>query len=265
MDAELLQRRHRRITAIGFRTLWRWGGSVCGGLAVLWIGHGMILKTDRFELIQFKVSGTFHIRSQGIRAIFEPALHRSLLTLDLEPFMQELLDHPWVRDVRIKKVLPDTLWIHIQERVPVAVVESRGEFHWVDAEGVVLGSSNPAKDSRSKPLPHIRGVNLYGLMRRDPDPLNRLRAGVTLIELIKSHPVSHSTGLGLEDSLVLDLSHGEKDPRLYLEGYTLRFGEGAYEEKWKSFLAVYEDLRDRDLAPEEIDLRFMDQVIVKTF
>jgi len=265
MDIELLRRRRRRIRATVFRTLWRWGGAVLSGMAMLWLGYAMILKTDRFQLTQFKVSETFHIRPQEIRTIFEPALHHSLLTLDLEPFMREVLDHPWVREVRIKRVLPDTLSIHIQERDPVAVVESQRDLHWVDAEGVILGPANPSKDTRTKSLTHITGITLHGLMRRDPGHLNRLRAGLTLIELIKNQPVSHSASPGFENSLVLDLSHGEKDLRLVLEGYTLRFGEGAYEEKWKSFLAVYEDLRARDLAPEEIDLRFTDQVIVKTF
>jgi cell division protein FtsQ len=247
------------------RILWCWGITLLGVVAGIWIGYVMLLKTEAFQLTQIKISGAVHIRPQEIRTIFEPVLRHDLLTMDLDPFIREVLDRPWVREVRIRKVLPDTLLIDVQERTPAVAVESRRESHWVDAEGVVLSSVSSSRDTRFHLLPHITGISLSGLIRRDPDQLNRLHAGLTVIELIKSQPASVLASLGLEDSFLLDLSHGEKDPRLYLHGYPLRFGEGAYKEKWKSFLVIYEDLKVRGLAPEEIDLRFTDQVVVKTF
>jgi len=255
---------NRRVRSILLRQMLRWGGVTLGGILIAWMAYEIILKTDFFRLTQFKVSGNDHVRSQELKAIFAPVLQRNLLTLDLEPLMRQVQDHPWVQEVDIRKVLPDTLWVYIQERTPVAVVESSGGFHWVDSEGVVLGSALP-KAGESRSFPHITGITLDGLLRRDPGQISRLQAGLVLTELIQNHQESGSASADLEGPLVLDMSRGQRDPKLYLEGYTVRFGEGAYEEKWKSFLAIQEDLRSRDLAPEEIDLRFLDQVIVKTF
>ena len=263
-NKDMVFSRYRGVRSILLRQILRWGGVTLGGIFIVWVFCGIILRADFFRLAQFKVSGSFHVRSQELKSIFAPVLQSNLLILDLDPLMRQVLDHPWVQEVSIRKVLPDTLLVHIQERTPAAVVESRGEFHWVDGAGVVLGPAM-SKDGEYKPLPHITGIVLDGLLRRDPEQLDRLQTGLALVELIQNHQGSGASSTDLEGPLVLDMSRGHRDPRLYLEGYTVRFGEGAYEEKWKSFMAIQQDLRSRELAPEEIDLRFTDQVIVKTF
>ena len=100
------------------------------------------------------------------------------------------------------------------------------------------------------------------------DHLRRFQTGLALIGSVQDLGGSGLEGpsaMDLEEPVVVDLSNGSRDTRLYLQGYMLRLGEGAYGEKWKSFLAIQRDLKARGLAPEEIDLRFTDQVIVKTF
>ncbi len=260
----MMHSRYKRVRSLLLRQILRWGSVILGGIFIIWVFYEIILSADLFKLTQFKVSGNFHVRSQELKSIFAPMLQRNLLTLDLDPLMRRVRDHPWVQEVSIKKVLPDTLWVHIQERTPAAVVESKGRFHWVDRAGVVLGPA-VLKNGGSKPLPHINGVILAGLLRRDPEQVGRLQTGLALIALIQSHQSSDAFGMDIGEPLVLDMSRGQRDPKLYWEGYTVRFGEGAYEEKWKSFMAIQSDLRSRELAPEEIDLRFTDQVIVKTF
>jgi cell division protein FtsQ len=235
-----------------------------GGIFIAWVFYGIVLTADVFRLAQFKVSGNVHVRSQELKPIFRPLLHSNLLTLDLDPFIHQVRDHPWVKEVHIRKILPDTLWVQIQERTPVAVLESKGQLHWIDGAGVVLGPAIP-KDNASKPLPHITGIALDSLLRHDPEQLRRLQTGLALMTLIQNPQDPDASHVSLGEPLILDMSHGQRDPRLYLEGYTVRFGEGAYEAKWKSFTAIQPDLRSRELAPEEIDLRFTDQVIVKTF
>lgn len=256
--------RYKRMKSVFLRQIVRWGGVAFFGIFIVWVFYGIILRADLFRVAQFKVSGNFHVRSQELKSIFAPVLQSNLLTLDLDPLMRQVLDHPWVQEVSIRKVLPDTLWVHIQERTPAAVMENRGQFHWVDGAGVILGPAIP-RDSASKPLPHITGITLDGLLRHDPEQLRRLQTGLALITLIQSPRDPGAASAGLGEPLMLDMSHGQRDPRLYLQGYTVRFGEGSYEEKWKSFMAIQPDLRSRELAPEEIDLRFTDQVIVKTF
>jgi cell division protein FtsQ len=246
------------------RQIVRWGGVTFLGIFIVWVSCGIISRADLFRLAQFKVSGNFHVRSQELKSIFTPVLQSNLLTLDLDPLIRQVLDHPWVQEVSIRKVLPDTLWVHIQERTPAAVMENRGRLHWVDGAGVILGPAVP-RVGVSEPLPHISGITLDGLLRHDPEQLRRLQTGLDLIALIQNHRDPGTFTAGLGEPLMLDMSHGQRDPRLYLQGYTVRFGEGSYEEKWKSFMAIQTDLRSRELAPEEIDLRFTDQVIVKTF
>ncbi len=167
------------------RYLLRWGSGLVMGLFLIWTGYEVILMGDLFRLYHLKVSGNQQVRAQDIEVLFRPVLQRNLLTLDLDPWLNQVLDHPWVQGVRIRKVLPHTLLVHLQERTPVAVVESREGLYWVDASGVVLGALQEGSES----LPRITGVHLERLVRRDPTHLNRLQIGLALIETVQRQPL----------------------------------------------------------------------------
>ena len=58
---------------------------------------------------------------------------------------ERLQDHDWVAEVEIKKMLPNKVVVHIQERKAVAVV-ALDELHLVDAEGRVFTKAKISKD-----------------------------------------------------------------------------------------------------------------------
>lgn len=76
-----------------------------------------------------------------------PLIGEGLLTLDLGALADELKRrHPWLKEVRVVRRLPDTLRIEPIPRVPVAQVRV-GRWHPVDEDGFILpeGSVEPAE------------------------------------------------------------------------------------------------------------------------
>jgi cell division protein FtsQ len=245
----------RRRRTVARRAL-RGGTGLITALALVWILYKAIFPAHLLGLGHVKISGAGHVSSSDIEEMFKQALGQNLFTFDPEPGLKGLLRHPWIQEAQIRKILPDTLLIQIVERSPAAVLETPKGLYWVDSSGIVLG---PAKKG-SHLLPRVVGISLDGLMRGHPEQRKGLQIAMALIRVVQDG--RESRGL---DPIVVDLSHGSKDPRLFLEGYYLRFGEGEYKEKWGRFLAIRQDMKNRGLAPEEIDLRFVDQVVVKTF
>ena len=68
--------------------------------------------------------------------------------------MPRLEQVSWVKDALVERRLPDTLYVNIQERSPLALWQRQGKLSVVDAEGVVLTDKNL---DRFRALPIIVG------------------------------------------------------------------------------------------------------------
>jgi cell division protein FtsQ len=58
--------------------------------------------------------------------------------VDLAGTRARLLQFGWIREAQVSRRLPDTLVVHVIERVPAAIWQNDGRLSLVDAEGVVL-------------------------------------------------------------------------------------------------------------------------------
>lgn len=63
---------------------------------------------------------------------------RAMPLVDLEGVRERLLKYPWIEDARVSRRLPNTLSIHIVERVPAAIWQNHGSLMLVDTHGVKL-------------------------------------------------------------------------------------------------------------------------------
>lgn len=63
---------------------------------------------------------------------------RAMPLVDLEGVRERLLKYPWIEDARVSRRLPNTLSIHIIERVPAAIWQNHGRLMLVDTKGVPL-------------------------------------------------------------------------------------------------------------------------------
>ncbi len=84
----------------------------------------------------------------------------NLFAVDLERIRRDLESVPMIRSVTVRRQVPDTLVIELEERAPTARLRLPGHRYMlaVDAEGCVLGPS-----PRSTYLPSITGLHHQGL------------------------------------------------------------------------------------------------------
>lgn len=179
----------------------------------------------------------------------------SLIDLDLVSLKRKLLAEKWIGQVNLRKEYPDTLSVRVIERRPVAVLAGRKNGAITDTTGTVLeewpiGRNVPGPWSE---LPVIHGVEPNSLRRLDPDTLQRFSTALAILATAPSPS---------DPDLVLEASRWD-DVRVQRHGYWLRFGDGFFDEKWKRFLSVENEIEHRHDRVREVDLRFPDQVVVR--
>jgi cell division protein FtsQ len=179
----------------------------------------------------------------------------SLLDLDLVSLKGTLLGEPWIREVNLRKEYPDTLSVRVTERRPVAVLAGRLVEAIVDETGTVLeerpnGGEIPNSWSQ---LPVIHGIEAISLRDGGSAAVQRFGAALDVLRAASSSEVP-----GLD----LDVSQWD-DVRVRRHGYWIRFGEGSFDEKWRRFLSVENEIERRHEGVQEVDLRFPAQVVVR--
>jgi cell division protein FtsQ len=155
------------------------------------------------------------------------------------PFIARLASHPQLRHVSIRRRLPGTLVVEVEENPPVALVATNDGFLVYDSRGVVL----PVDLTRTP-------VDAPVLTRRDIGVLRLL--GV----LRKEAPTLYDRVSEVRDA-------GADELVLELAGIPVRTMRDVSASRLADVEPVEEDLVRRGLHPAEIDLRYRDQVIAR--
>lgn len=126
-------------------------------IIIITVGMASFLQSGYFAVEQIKIEGLQQIPENEIQRLATEAIGQNLILLEQDRLKQNVLLHPLVESVEIKKQLPKTLVLHIQERSPVAlVVVSRGVVE-VDGKGMFLRRREGWPD---KSYPMINGISI---------------------------------------------------------------------------------------------------------
>jgi len=114
---------------------------VVGGFAAV---HSPLVKTH-----SIRVSGTSHLSSERVLKLAGLAQGTNVFFLDIASVERRLETNPWIARAIVRRSLPRTVTISVQERVPVAAIGDAGVFDQVASDGTILAKS---KDRPALPL-----------------------------------------------------------------------------------------------------------------
>jgi hypothetical protein len=126
-----------------------------GAVALVWAAWTGISSTRLFAIENVEVTGVQRLTAADVIAQAAVPDGASLLNIDADALEGRLLANPWIEEVRLSRRIPSTLRVEVQERVPVAVVDSGLTLWFVDATARVVAESTPES---ATPLPVIRDV-----------------------------------------------------------------------------------------------------------
>ena len=155
------------------------------------------------------------------------------------PLVTRLASHPQLRSVSVRRRLPGTLVVEVQENPPVALVAGNDGLHAYDAQGTLL----PIDLARTP-------IDAPILPRRD-------------VELLQLLSVLRKEAPTLYDR-VSEVRITAQDEVVFQMGSTpVRAMRGITPARLAEIAPVEDDLARRGLHAAEIDLRYRDQVIAR--
>ena len=251
---QLRPRRLRR-TLLGFGKCLM-GLALCAALA--WGAHSAWLRVaqaDYFKLRTIRITGNETLSEQRIRYLLAIPAEHSLLAIDLPRLGTRLARHPFIQTVALRRLLPHTLEVAIQEQSPALVIRSRGQSLIVDTEGHVLRDFDPEQDGTLPELILNQQHVLSPGMRLD---LKEIERAFELLHTYRASP--------LHDTMRLrELSVSASGASVWkVEPYTfqLRFGEGQIVSQLGRLPHVLTYIAHQGLEVQAIDLSYRNRIIV---
>ena len=204
------------------------------------------LNSPYFRLERIDVLGASRVPEQEIRAFAGVKPGESLLRIRPDRVAAEVSKNPWVKEVRVRRVLPGKLEISVVEREPLARIPYYGFFVSVDAQGVALAlvEGAPAAD-----LAIVTGVNSSQVILGQPYPSPMLPSALSCLSNLSPEA----------RRLISEVHLGDKgELTMYtLDGVTIRVGQdGDLQAKMKLLEAMLQEARNKKLSLEYIDLRY---------
>ena len=187
------------------------------------------------------VAGRGETARDDLIAALDATLGAPILAFDGEAARRRIEALGWVREATVERRFPDTLFLRIVEREPLALWQRDGRLVVVDREGVVIGGAAPERFAR---LPVIVG---------DDAPHHAAR----LLTVLASEP---SLRARVEAAVRVG---GRRWNLRFDNGIDVELPEEGLAEAWRR-LAAFER-RHRLLARDitAIDLRLPDRVVVR--
>jgi cell division protein FtsQ len=215
------------------------------------LARARVLQIDRLV-----VTGNRQVPAASVLEAVDGLRGQNLILTDLDVWRERLLRSPWLRDAALRRSLPSTVEIAVQERTPTMLVRIEGRLFLADEQGIVIDEYGPAYSSFD--LPIVDGIRLA---QPGPgaslDPA-RTRLAVRAIAALRGAPdlMQRLSQVDVTDA---------HNARVRLAGDTavLHLGEDQFQQRLESYLQLAETLRASVADIEYVDLRFGDRVFVK--
>jgi len=233
-------------------------GALLAGVAAVGtvgLGVGWLLTSTRFAVAHVEVRGQSRLSPEDITEASGIVPGANLFRLDASAVARRLEALPLIRRAEVIRAFPNRVTLVVEERRPFTLVHA-GRLHWIDEQGVgVLRESRAVRAG----APVISGLSADELATVTQAPSDRVATGIALLRTLL-----RSGSPLLAQISEIDVSRRE-GPVLYtVEGVEVRLGREEWEPRLARLLGVLTQVASSGEPVISIDLRFRDQVVLKT-
>ena len=133
--------RHRR------RSIWlRLAKPLFGALLIVGSPAALmawVLTSPEFALSEISIETGERVEEAWAQEALGQLVGSSMFELSTPEVEWRLSGHPWIKDVTVRKRLPDQLHVEIEERHPVALLRRDGELEFIDQQGEAFTRFDP--------------------------------------------------------------------------------------------------------------------------
>jgi cell division protein FtsQ len=213
-------------------------GLIAVGGSAPWWGTRTLSTLAFFRVRAVEVEGAHYVSPQAVVDRLAVDTLTSVWS-DLGPLTRRVRGMPGVREVTVARSLPSTLVVRVAERTPVAFVPTATGLHAYDG----VGASLPIDPTRED-------LDLPVVERSDVETLRLL---ANLREIVPTFYAEIS-----------QVRRGQAGDLIFeLPGLRVLASYGTDAQRFAMVPLVAADLARRKVHPQELDLRFRDQVVAR--
>lgn len=123
---------------------------------------GFIFSLPIWTLRSIRVTGNKYLAEAKIINIAKIPQEENIFLIDLDEVKNRFSDIIQIKEIKVKRKLPNTIVIEIKERTPYAIAEISGATTLIDDEGYIIarkGLDSSEYGSEIAKYPVIRGIN----------------------------------------------------------------------------------------------------------
>jgi cell division septal protein FtsQ len=241
------------------RARWRIARHLAAALLFLYASYravDLVVSASPLQVGQIVVSGNVRLSTAEVEKMAHGLYGHSILTADLAACRRRLLQSPWVSDVALRRVLPSTIEVHVQERQPMGISRLGTQLYLIDRSGKVIDAFGPRYSEFDVPI--IDGLVRVQRKGKPAIDVDRADLAARVLDSIATRKsiakrVSQIDVSNANDVVVLL----EDDPAL------LHLGDSHFVERLNTYLEIASTVRDSFAEIDYVDLRFDNQAYVK--
>jgi cell division protein FtsQ len=241
-----------------------------GGLAALSLGlifcHDVITQSRYFGAETITVSGNRQLGRTEILARAGVSPGTNILAVNLSAVRKRLVSHPWIAEAYVRREIPRTIDIRIEEHRAAAVLELDRKY-LINARGIIFKA---VAEGEGTGLPVIRGLRYSDVRIRPTGRTGEARASVEddVIAVLKlgtsaaaTLPISKVERIQFDREIGLSLKTAGPDPLV------IRLGTDDYQRKFEVLETVFGRLGQIQPRPwtglRHIDLNDPARIVVQ--
>nr|HID59904.1 FtsQ-type POTRA domain-containing protein [Desulfobacterales bacterium] len=219
--------------------------------------YDTLTQSSYFNARLILVEGNKRLSQDEVLRQGRLSLGENILAINLSEVRKRLLAHPLIFSANVRRKLPDTIYIRIRERVPVARFDF-GQTYFLDSRGEVFGYCDQL---RKVEVPLITGLEISDITSAE----NRSTGFKSVMKVLRLSrldgsilPLSSIGRIHVDQDLGLTIFMRNSDTKI-------RLGLGHYQAKFNRLRDVlcYLKRGDKVIYPRSIDVEDVDRVVVK--
>jgi len=219
-------------------------------------GATLIAAASSLQIGHMVVRGQARLSTGEVLALVEGLRGQNILAADLEAWQEKLLSSPWVESATIRRVLPSTVEISVQERRPMGIGRLNASLYLIDPRGVIIDEYGPVYADID--LPIIDGIGADPHQGGSIVDIARAEFATRVIAALSTRPelakrVSQIDVSDLHDAVVIL----DGDPAL------LRLGDTDFVARLQQYIDLAPALHERMAGIDYVDLRFDERLYVR--
>lgn len=226
------------------------------GVALLYSVYHVVFVQPYFEVKTIEVSGDMNrLPPDQIRVLAQIPEHSNLFSTRVSVIKQRILKDKWVKDLAVRRMLPDKLAIFVTEYKPVAIV-NLDRLYFVDDEGTIFKEVE-AEDPKDYPV--LTGLDMSETMINTPQKIKQLAMFLELKRIFEKNQAADLLGLS-----EINFDHRVGYSVITLQpSLVIKVGYDGFEEKLGKLQAILPVMQRQAGKIQYVDVNFERKVIVK--